>query len=208
MSRGILFARFAPIAGLVLCALLAPIVAHAAALRDRSGEPDWVASLSGLHAWASDVAPSSVYRSFGLVTPLVYVLLLVGLWRSQPLGTSFLRWVLTVAALADALAYGLPSGANTVPGMVEFLCLPLLLIGVGVAAWAQRGNGAWPWLIGACIPLGFVGIAVVQYWPHGVLLGIAAASCLLVWSPHTPRRPPSRDYGYLPGRSRRQTARW
>lgn len=187
-----LFARVAPVAGLGLCALLAPIVAHAAALRDSGGEASWVASLSGLHAWASDVAPAGVYRSFGLVTSLVYVLLVVGLWRSAARGTSFLRWVLAVAAVADALAYGLPSGANTVPGMVEFICLPLLLVGVGVAAWAQRRNGLWPWLIGACIPLAFGGMALVQYWPHGALLGVAVACCLLSWVPDSHDAPRSR----------------
>lgn len=162
---------------------------YAAALRAGGGDPDWVASLSGLHAWARDVAPASVYRSFGLVTPLVYVLLFVGIWLSGALGTRFLRWVLAVAAVADALAYGLPSGADTVLGTVEFLCLVLLLVGIGIAAWAQRHNGVWPWLVGACIPLAFVGMALVQYWPHGVLLSVAVACCFLSWIPGSPDPP-------------------
>jgi hypothetical protein len=185
-------ARVSPVAGLALCALLAPIVAHAAALPDGAGEPDWIASLSGLHARAGELAPGTVYRSFGLVTSLVYVLLLVGLWLSRTPGTVLLRWVLAVAAVADALAYGPPPGVNAGPGAVEFLCLPLLLVGAGIAAWAQRGNGAWPWLIGLCIPLAFAGLAIVQYWPHGALLAVAAASCMLVWAPTT-RSPAPRE---------------
>ena len=102
------------------------------------------------------------------------------------------RWVLGVAAVADALAYGLPTKANTFPGTLEFLCLFLLLVGIAIAAWAQRGNGAWPWLIGGCIPLAFAGMALVQYWPHGALLGIAVACCFLSWLPGSPDPSPPR----------------
>ena len=187
MRSANVLARTSPILGLLLCVCLAPIVAHAAALGDGSGEASWVASLSGLHGWARDLAPrGNVYRAFGLVTPLVYLLLLLGLWRSSAPNTRFLLWVLGVAAVADAVAYGLPPGANTVPGTVEFFCLLLLLVGIAIAAWAQRHNGIWPWLIGGCIPLAFVGMALVQYWPHGALLAVAVACCFLSWAPSSP----------------------
>lgn len=182
MSPGITLSRASAIGGLLLCVLLAPIVAHAAALPD-GDEADWIASLSGLHGWASDVAPGSVYRWFGLVTPIVYLLLLLALWLSHVAGTEVLRWTLAVAAVADAFAYGLPSGVNGIPGTIEFLALPVLLVGVGIAAWNQRGNGPWPWLVGLCIPLAFAGMALVQYWPHGALLAVALACCLLSWAP-------------------------
>lgn len=189
MSPRTILSRASAIGGLLLVSLLAPIVAHA-----YGGEPVWIASLSGLHDWAADVAPGSVYRSFGLVTPVVYLLLFYALWLSRPPGTRFLRWVLTVGAVADAFAYGLPSGANRLPGMIEFFCLPLLLVGVGIAAWNQRSNGAWPWLVGACVPLTFAGMAAVQYWPHGALLSVALACTVLTSATRTPgpviSRPP------------------
>jgi hypothetical protein len=125
-----------------------------------------------------------VYRSFGLVTPIVYLLLLCALWLSRAPGTRFLRWVLAVGAAADTFAYGLPPSVNGVPGTIEFFCLPLLLVGVGIAAWSQRGNGPWPWLVGLCFPLTFAGMALVQYWPHGALLSVALACSLLTWAPH------------------------
>ena len=189
VTARIAIARLSPILGLLLCALLAPVVAHAAALPDGTGEADWIASLSGLHEWASDLAPGDVYRTFGLVTPLVYLLLLLGLWLVQAPGTRFLRVVLAIAAVADALAYGVPAPVNSVPGSVEFFGLPLLLVGIGVAVWAQRGNGLWPWLIGLGIPLAFAGMALVGYWSHGALPGIAIACCLLAWAPPPPLRP-------------------
>jgi len=185
MSPSITLSRASAIGGLLLCSLLAPIVAHAAALPD-GGEPAWVASLSGLHGWATDVAPGSVYRSLGLVTPIVYLLLLCALWLSRAPGTRFLRWVLAVAAVADAFAYGLPSSVNGLPGTIEFFCLPLLLVGVGIAAWNQRGKGAWPWLVGLCVPLTLAGMALVQYWPHGALLAVALACSLLTWATRAP----------------------
>ena len=180
-------ARASPVIALLLCAFLAPIVAHAAALVDDTSTPDWIASFSGLHAWASDVAPrGDVYRSFGLVTPVVYLLLLLGLWLSPAPRTRLLRWSLGGTAVADVLAYGLPRSANAIPGTIEFLGLFLLLVGVGIAAWAQRCNREWAFLVALCIPLAFVGLAVVQYWPHGALLGVATACCLLSWAPQVP----------------------
>lgn len=65
-------------------------------------------------------------------------------------------------------------------------CLPRLLVGVGVAAWNQRGNGAWPWLIGLCVPPAFVGMAIVQFWPHGALLAVAPACSFLTWATRAP----------------------
>jgi hypothetical protein len=185
LLRPVVLARASAIGGLLLCSLLAPIVAHAAAL-EYGAEPAWIASLSGLHDWASDVAPGTVYRSFGLVTPIVYLLLLYALWLTHAPRTRFLRWLLAVAAVADAFAYGLPSSVNAIPGTIEFFCLPLLLVGVGIAAWNERGNGAWPWLVALCIPATFGGMAVVQYWPHGALLGVALACIVLTWAPRTP----------------------
>lgn len=182
MTPGIALSRASAIAGLLLCALLAPIVAHAAARFD-GHEAGWIASLSGLHGWASDVAPGSVYRWFGLATPIVYVLLFLALRLSDAAGTDVLRWTLAVAAVADAFAYGLPSGVNGAPGTIEFFALPVILVGVGIAAWNQRGNGPWPWLVGLCIPLAFAGMALVQYWPHGALLAVALACCLVSWAP-------------------------
>ncbi len=185
MSRGIVLSRASAIAGLLLCSFLAPIVAHAAALPD-GGEPAWIASLSGLHEWAIGAAPGSVYRSFGLVTPIVYLLLLCALSLVRAPGTRFLRWVLAVGAVADGFAYGLPSSVNALPGTIEFFCLPLLLVGVGMAAWNQRGNSAWPWLVGLCVPLTFAGMALVQYWPHGALLAVALACSVLTWATRAP----------------------
>ena len=127
-----------------------------------------------------------MYRSFGLVTPIVYLLLLAALGLSRAAGTQILRWVIAVGATADGLAYGLPAGVNGIPGTIEFLCLPLLLVGVGVAAWHQRANGPWAWLIGLCIPLTPVGMGLVQYWPHGALLPVALACCLLTCASHPP----------------------
>ena len=64
-----------------------------------------------------------MYRWFGLVTPIVYLLLLLALWLSHVAGTEVLRWTLAVAAVADAFAYGLPSSVNGVPGTIEFFAL-------------------------------------------------------------------------------------
>ena len=74
-------ARVSPILGLLLCVFLAPVVAHANAVLNGGDEVDWIRGLSGLHDWADSLAPGDVYCcSFGLVTPLIYALLLLGLW--------------------------------------------------------------------------------------------------------------------------------
>ena len=197
----VMTSRVAAASGVALCAVLGPIVAHAAVMGDATDEPGWVRSLAGLHQWAAGVT-GDVYRYFGAASSVIYALLLAGLWLAGVHGTRFLRVVLTVAGVADLLAYLLPSGPNVVPGVIEFFCLPLLLVGVGLAAWAHRRTVVWATLVALCIPLAFGTAAALGNWPHGPLFAVAIACCLLVWAPDVPatrqavadrpRRPASR----------------
>ena len=89
-----------------------------------------------------------------------------------------------MAGVADALAYTLPSAVAIMPAMVEFLCLPVLLFAVGRAGWVNRRT--WPVPVAAGVGLGFAvaATAALDYWPHGVLAGVAVACCgLAAWAP-------------------------
>ena len=171
-------------AALVWCAFLAPIVTQAYAHGSDKEPRAWIADLTGLHDFAEALAGDHVYEVFGALTSLVYFLLAASLRVVRPAGTALLRVLLVVAGVADALAYALPSGVAIIPGMVEFLCLPVLLFCVGRAGWVNRR--AWPVLVsvGAGLALAVAGTAALDYWPHGLLAGMALACCgLVAWAP-------------------------
>ncbi len=171
-------------AALAWCAFLAPIVTRAYADGDDEAVRAWIAGLTGLHDFAEAVAGAHVYEVFGALTALVYLLLAASLRVVRPAGTALLPGLLVVAGVADAMAYSLPSVVAHLFGMVEFLCLPVLLIVVGRAAWLNRR--AWPVVAtaGAGLVLAVAGTAALDYWPHGLLAGVALACCgLAAWAP-------------------------
>ena len=102
----------------------------------------WIADLTEVHDVADAVAGVHVYEVFGALTALVYLLLATSLRVVRPSGTALLGVLLIVAGVADALAYSLPGAVAIMPGMVEFLCLPALLVTVGRAGWLNRRT--WP----------------------------------------------------------------
>jgi hypothetical protein len=177
-------------AALVWCAFLAPVVIQAHSAGNDEEPRAWVAALTGLHDLAESVAGAHVDEIFGALTALVYLLLAASLRVARPAGTALLPGVLVVAGLADALAYTLPDGISGVAGTVEFLGLPLLLVCVGWAAWVNRR--AWPVAaaLGAGLVLAVAGTAALDYWPHGLLAGVALACCgLTAWAPASDRDP-------------------
>ena len=171
-------------AALVWCAFLAPIVTRAYADGYDEVPRAWIADLTGLHDFAEAVAGDHVYEVFGGLTSLVYLLLATSLWLTRPAGTALLRVLLVVAGVADALAYSLPSVVAIMPGMVEFLCLPVLLFCVGRAGWVNRRAWPVPVAVGAGLVVAVAATAALDYWPHGVLAGVAIACCgLAAWAP-------------------------
>ena len=171
-------------AALVWAAFLAPVVTRAYAEGADEEPRAWIANLTGLHDFADAVAGTHVYELFGALTALVYLLLAMSLRAVRPAGTVLLPGLLVLAGVADALAYPLPSTVSHVFGMVEFLCLPALLIVVGRAAWLNRR--AWPVVASASagLVLALAGTAALDYWPHGLLAGVALACCgLAAWAP-------------------------
>ncbi len=175
------------LAALVWCAFLAPVVTRAYAAGDDKEPRAWIAGLTGLHEFAEAVAGDHVYEIFGALTSLVYFLLAMSLRMARPAGTRLLPRLLVVAGCADALAYSLPGGFAVVPGMVEFLCLPVLLVGIGWAGWVNRR--AWPVAVTvvAGLVLAVAGTDALDYWPHGLIAGLALAGCgLAAWAPWAP----------------------
>ncbi len=172
------------LAALAWCAFLAPVVARAFADGYDEEPRAWIADLTGLHDFAEAVAGSHVYEIFGALTALVYLLLATSLRVVRPAGTALLFGLLVVAGVADVLAYTLPSAVAIMPAMVEFLCLPVLLFAVGRAGWVNRRIWPVPVAAGAGVGFAVAATAALDYWPHGVLAGVAVACCgLAAWAP-------------------------
>jgi hypothetical protein len=171
-------------AALVWCAFLAPIVTRAYANSYDEEPRAWIANLSGLHDVAEAVAGAHVYEIFGGLTALSYLLLAASLSVVRPAGTALLRVLLIVAGCADLLAYTLPSAVAIMPGMVEFLCLPVLIIAAGRAGWMNRRTWPVAVVVGAGLVLAVAATAALDYWPHGLIAGVALACCgLVAWAP-------------------------
>ncbi len=170
-------------AALLWATLLAPVVTRAYAVSYDEEPRAWIAGLTGLHDFAESVAGAHVYEFFGALTALVYLLLATSLRTVRPAGTALLPLLLVVAGVADALAYSLPSGVAGMFGMLEFLCLPVLFFSVGRAGWVNRRTWPVPVAVGAGLVAGVAGTAALDYWPHGLLAGVALACCGLAWAP-------------------------
>jgi hypothetical protein len=181
-SRPIAFAL--AFAALLWAAFLAPVVARAFALGYDEEPRAWIADLTTLHDFAEAVAGAHVYAVFGALTALAYLLLAASLRMVRPAGTALLTVLLVVAGVADPLAYSLPHAVAIMPAMVEFLCLPVLLFTVGRAGWLNRRVRPVAVTVGAGIVVAVAATVALDYWPHGVLVGVAVACCgLVAWAP-------------------------
>jgi len=153
------------------------------------------ALLAGAPA-SSAAAPSASYFSYGRLAIASYGLLwLVGGALKEQLPPRSL-WLasasLSVATTGDLLAYWLSESIG--PGLRRlgfwFMELPALcalvvcLSGAGLLAY-RRGRPGSAWTL--ALPASLLGVAALQYLPHGILLGSSLAALAASCQPSRPR---------------------
>ena len=176
----------------LLLAFLTPVQATAA----DEGTPSWMRTLDGVHSLADRVwleygGSLDRYQFWGRWTVLGYLGAIAGLWAFRRLsapavnGSRVLLIAFCVAAVADVGAYWSPDGsvASHAGGSIEFFMLPVIF---GSALWygwmlrRRTHRSRWPgWALIGATALVPVSMAATNYWPHGLLVPIAAGISIL-----------------------------
>ena len=176
----------------VLLVFLTPVQATAA----DEGTPTWMRDLDGVHSLADRVwlgygGSLDRYQFWGRWTVLGYLGAIAGLWAFHRLsapavrGSRLLLIALCVAAVGDTGAYWSPDGsvASHAGGSIEFFMLPVIFASALGYGWMLRGRAhrsrwlGWA-LIGATLFVP-VSMTATSYWPHGLLVPIAAGISIL-----------------------------
>lgn len=190
--RRIAFVGLLSVPATLLLAFLTPVQVTAA----DEGTPSWMRNLDGLHSLADRVwldfgGSLDRYQFWGRWTVVGYMGVIAGLWAFRRLsapainGSRVLLIALCVAAIGDLGAYWAPGGSVTshALAMIEFLMLPVIFVSALRYGWVLRRRvhrSRWPgWVLLVATAMVPVSMTVTNYWPHGLLVPIAAGISVL-----------------------------